>query len=182
VAQILLFHHAQGLTPGVRRLAGAFEAAGHVVHVPDLYEGRTFDDLDEGVDHARRTGFGTIVARGRAAAEGLHGDLVLAGLSLGLMPVHALASSRPGVRGALLLHGFVGPWPAGVPAQIHVAQDDPEGDVGDAREAAAADDGVELFVYPGDAHLFTDDSLPAYEPEAAALVRERALAFLAAVA
>jgi dienelactone hydrolase len=181
MAQVLLFHHAQGLTPGVRRLAEAFEGAGHTVHLPDLYEGRTFDDLDDGVAHARRTGFETIVARGRAAAEGVDGELVLAGLSLGLMPVQALAASRPGVRGALLLHGFVGPWPRGVPAQIHVAQDDPEGDVGDARVAAAEDEGVELFVYPGDRHLFTDDSLPAYEPDAAALVRERVLAFLAAV-
>lgn len=185
MAQVLLFHHAQGLTPGVVALADRWRAAGHTVHTPDLYEGRTFDDLDEGVDHARSTGFGTIVARGVAAADGLPGGLVLAGISLGAMPAHELAQ-RPGARGLLMLESCVaeqdGSWPEGLSAQVHGMDGDPsfalEGDLDVARALVAAHDTVELFTYPGDRHLFLDASLPSYDPAASALVTERVLAFL----
>ena len=186
--EILLFHHAQGLTAGVAAFADELRDAGHVVHLPDLYEGRTFDALDEGVAHAQEVGFGVLLDRGRSAAEGLPDDLVYAGFSLGAMPAQALAQNRPGARGALLMHGCVppgelgGPWPAGVPAQLHAMADDGQGDVDVARELAAAAPSVELFLYPGAAHLFTDRSLAAYDEAAAALVLRRVLAFLAAVA
>lgn len=185
MAEVLLLHHAQGLTPGVQAFADVLRAAGHVVHVPDLYEGRTFDDLDSGVGHARSIGFDTVVERGRRAAQALPAELVLAGMSLGLMPAMTLLLERPGARGALLLHGCVRPedlggsWPDGVPGQVHVMADDPEGDVDVARALAADRAEVELFVYPGGEHLFTDRSLPAHHADAARLVEQRVLAFLA---
>jgi dienelactone hydrolase len=188
MAEILLFHHAQGLTPGVRDFAGTLEAAGHTVHVPDLYEGRTFPDLDAGVAHAQSIGFDQIIARGREHAEGLPSELVYAGFSLGVLPAQALAQTRSGARGALLFHACVPPsafgdgWPADVPVQIHGMDGDPffagEGDLDVARELAGESPDAVLFVYPGAQHLFADSSLPSYDDGAATLLTERVLGFL----
>ena len=186
MAEVLLFHHALGLTAGVQTFADELRAAGHAVHVPDLYEGRTFGDLDDGVAHARQIGFDTVVERGRRAAEHLPNELVYAGFSLGVMPAQLLTMTRPGARGALFLHSAVEPaefgraWPSGVPLQIHAMEDDDWGDVDVARELVAAVDEAELFLYPGDAHLFADSSLPSYDADAAALLTRRVLDFLAA--
>lgn len=184
MAEVLLFHHAQGLTAGCLSFADALRSAGHVVHTPDLYEGRTFASLEEGIGHAEEVGFGTIVERGRVAAGDLPAEMVYAGFSLGALPAQMLAQTRPGARGAILLHAaiplseFGGEWPDGVPLQIHTMEDDELGDADVARELAATIPGAELFLYPGDQHLFTDDSLPAYDEAAATLVRERVLALL----
>lgn len=63
-------HHALGLTDGVRALAEQIAAGGHTVHTPDLYDGRTFATVDEGVAHAQQIGFEEIGRRGmRACAE-----------------------------------------------------------------------------------------------------------------
>jgi dienelactone hydrolase len=188
MAEILFFHHARGLTPGCHALADRLRAGGHVVHLPDLYEGRTFDSLDAGVAHAKEIGFPTVVERGRAAAEGLPERLVYAGASLGVMPAELLAQTRPGAAGALFLHGAVpldelgdGSWPAGVPLQIHTMEDDDWGDVDVARELATTVDGAEVFLYPGDRHLFTDDSIEEFDAGTTALVVERSLDFLARI-
>ena len=192
MAEVLLFHHAHGLTPGVVAFADALRAAGHTVHTPDLYSGRTFATVQEGVAHAQEIGFGEVIGRGVAAAEGLPTELVYAGFSLGVLPTQALAQNRPGARGALLLHGTVpvsefGPaWPSGVPVQIHAMDADPffvdEGDIEAARAlvAEAGETGeAELFLYPGDRHLFADSSLADYDEAAATLLLERVLTFLA---
>ena len=187
MAELVLFHHAQGLTPGCLALADELRAEGHVVHTPDLYEGRTFAELADGMAYVRETGFDTILERGRLAAEGLPVEIVYAGLSLGAMPAQFLAQTRSGAKGALLLHAaiplseFGGAWPEGVPLQIHTMEDDELGDVDVARELAETIEGAELFLYPGDRHLFTDSSLPDYDESAAALVTQRALRFLDAV-
>jgi dienelactone hydrolase len=185
MAEILLFHHAQGLTAGVAAFADDLRAAGHVVHTPDLYDGHTFASLDDGVAYARGVGFDTILQRGQAAAESLPAGLVYAGFSLGVMPAQLLAQTRAGAKGALLFSaalpaGEFGAWPAGVPAQIHMMEGDPwaEEDLPAARELAGAVDGVELFLYPGTGHLFADSSLADYDEAAAALLEERVLAFL----
>jgi dienelactone hydrolase len=187
MAEILLLHHAQGLTPGVLALADTLRVAGHTVHAPDVYDGRTFDALDEGIAYAGQVGFDTVMERGRAAADGLPQDLVYIGLSLGVMPAQLLAQTRPGARGAVLLHSCVptsefGSWPAGVPVQVHGMEADPvfadEGDLDAARALVAETDEAELFLYPGDQHLFTDSSLASYDEAAARLVTERVLAFL----
>jgi dienelactone hydrolase len=184
VPEVVLFHHAQGLTAGVVSFADALRAAGHVVHTPDLYDGATFEDLDAGVGHAREIGFDTVLERGVAAAQALPDDVVYAGFSLGVLPAQKLAQTRPGARGAVLLHGafpleeFGGHWPQGLPLQIHTMADDDWGDVDIGRQLAATVEGAELFLYPGDEHLFTDSSLPAYNAGAARVVRDRVLRFL----
>src|SRR5207253_6001849 len=122
MTEILLFHHAQGQTQGFLAFADELRAAGHVVHAPDLYDGKTFSDLDEGVGYAKEVGFATIGERGRLAAEGLPTELVYAGFSLGVMPAQMLAQTRPGAKGALLFSAafpaseFGGPMAAGSPA------------------------------------------------------------------
>lgn len=189
MAEILLFHHAQGLTPGVVAFADELRGVGHVVHTPDLYDGKTFGSLDEGVGYAKEVGFGTLLERGRLAAEGLPDDLVYAGFSLGVMPAQMLAQTRTGARGALFFSAalpaseFGDAWPERVPVQIHMMESDPwaDEDLPAARELAEQVDSAELFLYPGDRHLFADNSLPDYDDRAARMVKQRVLAFLAEI-
>ena len=185
MAEVLLFHHAQGLTAGCLSFADRLRAAGHVVHAPDLYEGKTFTELADGMGYAKQVGFDTIFERGRLAADSSPNGIVYAGFSLGALPAQMLAQTRPGARGALLLHAaiplseFGGSWPPGVPLQIHTMEADELGDVDVARELAETIEGAELFLYPGDRHLFADSSLPDYDEGAATLVEQRVLGFLA---
>jgi dienelactone hydrolase len=190
MAEVLLFHHAQGLTPGVRAFADALRAAGHAVHTPDLFDGRTFDSIDEGMAFIQASGMDGMVERGERTADELPNDLVYAGFSFGEMVAQKLAQTRPGARGALLFYSCIpisgewafGPWPDGVPVQIHGMDNDPifvgEGDVEAAREIVAQVDGAELFLYPGDQHYFADSSLPSYDAAATALLTQRVLEFL----
>jgi dienelactone hydrolase len=184
VAEVVLFHHAQGLTDGVRELGERLRSAGHEVHLPDLYDGRTFDDLEAGVAHAESIGMERIAERGARLVDGLPDRLVYLGFSLGVLPAQRLAQTRAGAAGAVLCHSglplgvFADAWPDGVPLQLHVMADDPWGDVDEVRDLAGAVPGAELHLYPGDAHLFADASLPAHEPAAAALLLERVVAFL----
>ena len=188
MAEVLLFHHAQGLTAGCLSFADDLGAAGHVVHTPDLYEGKTFTILDDGLGYAREVGFETIMERGGAAADGLSNEIVYAGFSLGVMPAQMLAQTRPGAKGALLFSAcaptseFGRPWPDGVPAQIHMMDADAfvveGGDLDAARRLVASTDSAELFLYSGDRHLFADSSLPDYDEEAAILLGQRVLSFL----
>jgi dienelactone hydrolase len=184
MAEVLLFHHAQGLTAGVISFADDLRAAGHTVHTPDLYDGNTFTELADGMGYVRKLGFETILEQGRLVAEGLPNEIVYAGFSLGAMPAQMLAQTRPGATGALLFHAsiptseFGGPWPAGLPLQIHTMEDDVEGDVDVGRDLAEEIGSAELFVYPGDRHLFTDNSLSDYDEGATILVKQRVLGFL----
>jgi dienelactone hydrolase len=189
MADVLLFHHAQGHTEGVVALANELRRAGHTVHTPDLYDGHTFATLDDGLAYAREVGFGNLLDRGVAAADGLPNELVYAGISLGVMPAQKLAQTRAGARGALLLESclpvseFGTAWPAGVPVQIHGMDADPffagEGDIDAARALVEAAEDAELFVYPGDRHLFADSSLPSFDANASKLLTQRVLDFLA---
>ena len=187
MAEILLFHHVLGLTEGCVAFADALRAEGHVVHTPDLFEGRTFGSVDDGLAYVEQElGFETVIDRGVAASEGVPDEIVYAGFSLGVLPAQKLAQTRPGARGAVLLHAAIppdefGPWPQGLRAQIHVMENDDLGDVDVARELAGAIPTVELHLYPGDAHLFTDSSTPEHDRAATTLVLERTLQFLANV-
>lgn len=191
MAEILLFHHIQGLTPGVVAFADELRAGGHTVHTPDLYGGRTFETIDEGAAFAQGQGAPDFDALADEAAAALPAGLVYAGFSFGVGPAQRLAQTRPGAAGALLFESAIpitgewafGPWPEGVPVQIHGMDADAffagEGDVDAAREiVATVGSGAELFLYPGDQHLFADPSLPSYDAEAAALLTERVLDFL----
>lgn len=189
--EIVVFHHAQGLTAGVIAFADQLRAAGHTVHTPDLYDGHIFDDLDDGIGYARSTGFDVIGERAKTAADRLAAaDLVYAGFSLGAMPAQELAQTRPNARGALLFHSciplgeFGDTWPAGVPVQVHGMEADPlftepDGDLDAARALVASTGDAELFLYAGNQHLFADRSLPSYDEAAAELLLKRTLDFLA---
>jgi len=188
MTEILLFHHAHGQTDGFLAFADELRAAGHVVHVPDLYDGKTFAELDDGITYAKQVGFDVIQQRGVAAAEGLPAEIVYAGFSLGVSPAQKLAQTRPGARGALLLNACFppsefGPWPDGVPVQIHAMDADEwfEEDMAGAQELVAEAENAELYLYPGDGHLFADSSLDDFDEAAAALLKERILVFLKGV-
>lgn len=190
MAEIVLFHPALGLTQGTLAFADDLRAAGHTVHTPDLYEGVTFSDVNEGVRHVEKLGFGTIIKRGEEAAAKLPDDVVYAGFSLGGLPAQKLAQTRTGARGALLFHAFVQPdqlggqWPEGLRAQIHMMEQDPwlGEDLPAAREFAAKVPNVQFFLYPGKGHLFTDKSLPDYDAAASAQLWDRVISFLDRVA
>jgi len=190
MAEVLLFHHAQGLTSGVVAFAEELRTAGHTVHTPDLLDGRLFDSIPAGMAYVEELGFDEILQRGTRAAEDLPAGLVYVGFSLGVMPAQLLAQTRPGARGAVLCYSCLpisgewafGPWPVGLPVQIHGMDADPifvdEGDIDAAREIIATVPDADLFLYPGDQHYFADSSLPSYVPEAAALLTQRVIAFL----
>lgn len=194
MAEVLLFHHVQGLTAGVISFADQLREAGHTVHTPDLFDGRTFDTIESGVSYASDVGFDKLLKRGVAVAGNLPIELVYAGFSLGVLPAQKLAQTRPGARGALFFESCLPPsefgddWPAGVPVQIHGMDADPffaeEGDIDAARalvHQASQSGEAELFVYPGDSHLFADSSLSSYRADAAGLLVERAITFLGAL-
>jgi len=189
MTDIVLFHHAQGLTEGVRSLADDLRSDGHTVHTPDLYEGRTFATTDDGVAHARSIGFGTIAERGRVALDGLPERLVYAGISLGVMSAQEGAQTRPGALGAVFFSGCFPPaefesgWPEGVPLQIHMMERDEwlEEDLGAARTLAEETKDAELFLYDGDRHLFMDPSTSDYDETTAALAKDRVRALLDAI-
>jgi dienelactone hydrolase len=187
MSEVVLFHHVQGLTGGVRALADELRQGGHTVHTPDLFDGRTFATLEEGMAFARETGFGALGERGIAAAEALPAEVVYAGISFGVMPAQELAQTRAGAAGALFISAclpyteFGDDWPAGVPVQVHGKDADEffDEDLAAARALTDSSDDAELFLYSGKEHLFTDSSLPAYDEPATALLVERVLSFLA---
>lgn len=191
MAEVLLFHHAHGLTAGVVRFADELRRTGHTVHTPDLYEGQTFDDLEAGVGYAQEHGFTTIIDRGVSVASELTDDLVYAGFSLGVLPAQKLVQTRPGATGALLFNACVAPgefdsaWPDAVPLQIHGMDADTifagEGDLDAARKLVDGNDDRQLFLYEGSRHLFADPSLPSYDEAAADLLTNRVLKFLVAI-
>jgi len=190
MAEVLLFHHAMGQTEGFHAFADELRGAGHTVHTPDLFDGRTFGSIEEGVAHAGEVGWGEMIESAVRTADELPSELVYGGFSLGVLPAQKLAQTRPGARGALLFYSavpvseFGSSWPAGVPVQVHGMDADPifidEGDIDAARAIVEAANDGELFLYPGDQHYFADSSLPSYDEGATRLLTQRVFAFLEA--
>jgi len=187
MAEVLLFHHALGQTRGFAAFADKLRRAGHQVHAPDLFDGRTFSSIQEGMGYVERVGFDRLIERGLRTAYGLPNELVYAGFSLGVLPAQKLAQTRPGARGALLFYSCVpasafGSWPSWVPVQIHGMDADPifagEGDIEAAKALEESTEQAELFLYSGTEHYFADSSLPSFVPDAAALLTQRVLEFL----
>jgi dienelactone hydrolase len=187
MAEVVLFHHVCGLTDGVVAFAEELRRAGHSVHTPDLFDGNVFDNLDEGMAYEESLGFEELLARADRAVEPLPAVLVYGGFSMGVVAAEKLVITRPGAAGALFFESCVpaaefGSWPDGVPLQVHGMDADPffakEGDIDAARELVGSIDDGELFVYPGDKHLFTDSSLPSYDADATVLLTKRVLDFL----
>jgi len=192
MAEVVLFHHVQGLTDGVRAFAAELGKGGHTVHTPDLFDGQRPASIDDGLELVQRIGDEELDRRINAAVAALPPGLVYGGFSFGGATAQGLAQTTPGARGALLYESCVsltadwsfGPWPDEVPVQIHGMEADPffaeEGDLEAARELVAivGPKLAELFTYPGDLHLFTDSSLPTYDQAATALVIRRSVEFL----
>jgi dienelactone hydrolase len=188
MAEILLFHHAMGLTKGIHNFADELRGAGHIVHTPDLFDGHLFTTIEEGMAYVNKIGFEEIVERGTRAANELQREIVYAGFSLGVVAAQKLAQTRKGARGALFFYScvpismFGSPWPSELPVQIHGMDADPyfvdEGDIEAARELVESADHAELYVYPGDQHYFADNSLPSYDAAATRLLMQRVLEFL----
>ncbi|MEG9295042.1 dienelactone hydrolase family protein [Mangrovibacillus sp. Mu-81] len=189
MAEVLLLHHVLGRTTGIEAIADQLRDAGHIVHVPDLFDGRTFSSLEEGLAYIKEIGFEEVTARGVSAAGDLSRDVVYAGFSLGVPAAQKLSQTREGARGALFFHAclptseFESPWPADLPVQIHAMNADPffveDGDINAARGLVASANHAELFLYEGKEHLFTDSSIPSYDADATKLVIKRVLDFLA---
>ncbi|MEU2985114.1 dienelactone hydrolase family protein [Micromonospora aurantiaca] len=187
MAEIVLFHHIQGLTDGVRALADSLRSGGHTVHAPDLFDGERPATISDGAALIKRIGGDVLDQRADALVAGLPAGLVYAGVSWGAAIAQRLAQTRAGARAALLYEAClpvtgewaIGPWPDGVAVQVHGMEQDPffglEGDVDAARELVSivGPERGEMYVYPGDRHLFTDSSLPSYDAEATALVVSR---------
>jgi dienelactone hydrolase len=192
MAEVVLFHHVQGLTDGVRAFAEQLRAGGHTVHTPDLFDGERAATVEDGIALVGRIGEETIDARVNEIVAGLPQSLVYGGFSFGGASAQRLAQTRPGARGALMYEAFIsltaewafGPWPDGLSVQVHGMDKDPyfalEGDLDAARELAGmiGPELAEVYTYPGDKHLFTDSSLPSYDADATALVLSRSLEFL----
>jgi dienelactone hydrolase len=192
MAEVVLFHHVQGLTDGMRAFAERLSAGGHTVHTPDLFDGERPATIDDGIAYVQSVGDQVLGDRADRVMADFPEGLVYAGFSWGAATAQRLAQTRPGARGALLYEACIpvtgewafGPWPDAVPVQIHGMDADPffalEGDIDAARELVeTVGPGLaELFVYPGDRHLFADSSLPSYDADAAALVLQRSREFL----
>lgn len=186
MADVVLFHHALGRTRGVGAFADVLESAGHGVVVPDLFDGRTFDSIGEGVAHAEDVGLGVIADRGTRAASGLAAGFVVIGMSLGNVPAMKLAQTDGRVGAAVFLHGavplgfFGDEWPEGLPLQAHTNRHDEWGDLDVLEDLAETiGDDMALYLYEGSTHLFTDASTPDHDASATGLVLERVLDLLA---
>jgi dienelactone hydrolase len=182
MAGVVVFHHALGLTDAVRRFADALSDGGHSVHTPDLYDGRTFATIEEGMTHSEEIGGPmAIVDRARTAVESLPSEVVYVGFSLGVLSAQSLAQTRPGARSAVLCYSALplgqwgenwpATWPEGVSLQLHILEGDEDFEI--AQGLAASVPGAELFVYPGTEHYFAE-----HDDEAARVLTQRVLAFL----
>jgi dienelactone hydrolase len=182
MAEVVVFHHALGLTNPVRGFADALGDAGHTVHTPDLYDGRRFATIEDGMAHSEELGGPmAIVDRARAAVASLPAEVVYVGFSLGVLAAQSLAQTRPGARGAVLCYAALplgewgdnwpATWPQGVRLQLHLLEGDEDFEV--AQRLAATVPGAELLVYPGTEHYFAE-----HDEQAAALLTQRVLGFL----
>ncbi|MEW2132780.1 dienelactone hydrolase family protein [Streptomyces sp. NPDC005435] len=184
---IMLFHSVLGLTPEVRDAADRLRAAGHEVWTPDLFEGRTFDTVEEGMEFKEEVGKEELLKRAvLAAAPYSERGLVYAGFSLGASVAQTLALGDEKARGLLLLQGTSDIAPTAhvdeLPVQLHVAEPDPF-ETDDWLSAwylqmgrAGAD--VEVYRYPGAGHLYMFQDTPDYDAEAAEATWRVALGFL----
>lgn len=177
---VALFHSALGLRPAVHRFADALRVDGHTVHTPDLFEGKVFERLEDGIAERDAIGIPVLMGRAAEAVAGLPKDVVYAGFSMGAASAQWLGATRPGARGVVLMHGVlpmqaigIEAWPD-VPMQIHYVAGDPWVD---PDVAATFENRAEVFAYEGGGHLFADEASPDFHEANAATLRERVRAF-----
>jgi dienelactone hydrolase len=187
--EVVVYRSAYGLRPAIIEFADRLRVAGHLVHTPDLYDGEVFSDRNDAVGKIQQLGFDRLLERALAAVESLPHDLVYAGFSNGGACAELLAATRPGARGAILIHaplmvrdlGWT-VWPSNVHVQVHFADKDPIRNqaVIDALGVKVRQSGsnFEQFDYDAPGHLFADPTFPAYNVIAAELMTRRVLEFL----
>jgi dienelactone hydrolase len=185
MTQVILFHHALGVTEGVMAFADQLRDGGHQVTVGDLFGGATFDTIEEGVAYEEQLGWDEMIARSEAAVAPLPREIAIGGFSLGAVYAQRLAQTREGALGALLYHGgdippleFEVEWPDGVGLQVHVSEGDKWFNRAGGERLVSEVPGAELFLYPGSGHLFTDRLWEEYDEASTTLVLERSLVFL----
>jgi len=184
---IVLFHSTYGLRPAVTDAADLLRAAGHEVWTPDLFGGRTFETVEEGMAFKDELGKDELLRRAiLAAAPYSERGLVYAGFSLGAATAQTLALGDDRARGLLLLHGTSDIAETAsvdeLPVQLHVAEPDAfEPDdwltAWYLRMRKTGAD-VEIYRYAGAGHLYTDPGLPDHDEEAAEATWRVALGFL----
>lgn len=187
MAQIILFHHALGLTDGVRDLAEKIASGGHQVHTPDLFDGAVFGTPQEGIAHVERLGgFDRIALEGMRVAAEFPSASVVAGVSMGVVPAHKAAQTVPAFRACIDISGFVpltafAPlWQPHTALQVHLASEDAwvkDEDLPLARSIAATDENPDapavLFEYESAEHLFMDSSTSGYDADLTDVVVRR---------
>lgn len=186
MVDVIVFHHALGITPGVESFATELRNRGYHVLVPDLFQGRVFDSIEDGVAHAELIGFDTIIDRGVASVDEVERRMVVIGFSLGVLPAQKLAQTRPDVVAAILCHSavplgmFADAWPSDVALHLHLVEGDPwvVEDIEAAHELAATAH-ANLFLYEGTGHLVADASHRDYDPAIASKILKRTLDLLA---
>ncbi|WP_326697037.1 dienelactone hydrolase family protein [Streptomyces sp. NBC_01754] len=185
---IMLFHSTYGVRPAVHAAADRLRAAGHEVRVPDLFEGHTFDTVEEGTAFKERVGKDELLKRAvLAAAPCSEQGLVYAGFSFGASVAQTLALGDAKARGLLLLHGTSDIAENAsvdeLPVQLHVADPDafesPDWLNSWYLQMQRTGADVEVYRYPGAGHLYTDPDLPDFDKPAADLTWKVALGFLA---
>ncbi|MFC8590039.1 dienelactone hydrolase family protein [Streptomyces atroolivaceus] len=185
---IMLFHSTFGLRPAVHTAADRLRAAGHEVRVPDLFEGHTFDTVEDGMAFKEQVGKDELLKRAvLAAAPYSDQGLVYAGFSFGASVAQTLALGDAKARGLLLLHGTSDIAENAsvdeLPVQLHVADPDafesPDWLNSWYLQMQRTGADVEVYRYPGAGHLYTDPDLPDYDQAAADLTWKVSLGFLA---
>ena len=185
MTDIALFHHVLGVTEGLQRIATDLRALGHSVRIVDVFDGQTFATIDDGIAHVEGIGFGTAMDNAVSAIAEDAEDLVVIGISLGVMPAQKLLQTHPGVVGAVLIDGAIdadafGAWPADTPVDIHLVQgDEIAAEDFDAAQNLADQPEVTLTVRPGDGHLVVDRSAPAFDPATATAIVDAVCSFVA---
>ncbi len=190
---VVLFHSVLGIRQGVLDAADRLRGEGHEVVLPDLFDGRTFDEYDPALEFAlKETGLPALLGRAVDSVADVPDGFVVSGFSLGCVMAAYVGTQRQ-VSGVLMIAGAIPvsgfgdgvTWPAGVPAQTHATLDDPwreQEEIDEAvRDVEAGGGTIEVFDYPGSGHLFTDPTLSAeYDAATTELFWSRALPFVAA--
>lgn len=185
MSTIVVFHSALGRRPAVHRFAERLRAHGHDVHVPDLFDGKVFDRLEDGVAERDAVGIPGLMGRAASAMADMPDKVVVVGFSMGAGSAQWLAATRPGVQGCVLVGGVlpiealgVGRWPS-VPTEVHYAQGDPWVDEAVVRDfAASAPDRIAVTTYSAGGHLFADEDCEDFDADSAARLAQKVRDFV----
>lgn len=188
MVNVVLTHSELGLDSNAESWADWLRGEGHQVMLVDLFGGSTYSNLREGTARAEEGKMMDYAATVREAARGAQRPVVLLGFALGAVATEIAAMTEPGVDGMVLVGGSAAPrffgspeWPHDLRAQLHFAADDPWMDADAAADLVAhgPEDALQVFTYPGGAHLFAFPDFVDYDALAADMLRTELKAFLA---